>query len=188
MDLPNPMATKEENPPDPVTSKEQNPLLGEALLGYLKQPPLSPHGSSQVDTANITAHSSHSLSCNTLERDTNPTPLSLPAHSVNLSDNVLHLQEEMNETLVNLLSARATMEICHQWIISETEVSHCQNEINTSEAIQDIKAWYTTAIADAKSAYGTTIRKAEAVHLASISEAEVIRATRIRKAKAANAV
>ena len=38
-------------PPDP----------GEALQGYLKQPPPSPHGSSQADMANVMAHSSHSL-------------------------------------------------------------------------------------------------------------------------------
>ena len=59
-----PMASKEENPPNP----------GEALLGYPKQPPPSPHGSSQVDLANIMAHSSFSLSHGTPERDTSPTP------------------------------------------------------------------------------------------------------------------
>ena len=85
--------------------------------------------------ANITAHSSHSLSHNTPERDTSPTPLPSPAHSINLLDNVLHLQEEMNEVLVHLLSTRAAIKVCCQQIISETEVGHCQNEIDTSEAI-----------------------------------------------------
>ena len=126
------MATKEENPPDLATGKEQNPLLGEALLVHLKQPPPSPHGSSQADMADITAHSSNYLSHNTPVRDTSPTPLPLPAHSINLLDIVLHLQEEMNEALVHLLSARVTMEMCTQQIISETEVGHCQNEIDTS--------------------------------------------------------
>ena len=148
----------------------------------------SPHGSFQVDMADIIAHSSHSLSHNTPERDTSPTPLPLLVHSVNLLDNVLCLQEEMNEALVYLLSARATAEMHHQQIISETEVSHCQNKINTSEAIWEIKALYTTLIADAEAAYGTSIRKAEAVHLASTSKVEVIWATRIRKVKVANAV
>ena len=122
-------------PPDPATDKEQNPLLGEALLGYLKQPPPSPHGSFQADMADITAHSSHTLSSDTPERDTSPTLLPLLAHSINLLDNILHLQEEMNEALVHLLSARTTMETCHQQIISETEVGHCQNKIDTSKAI-----------------------------------------------------
>ena len=158
-----------------MASKEENTLNpGEALLGYLKQAPPFPHGSSQVDTANITAHSSHSLSHGTLEMDTSPTPLPLLANSINLLDNVLHLQEEMNDTVVHLLSTRATIDMCHQQVISETEVGHCQNEIYTSEAIREIKAWYATMIGDAKAAYRTTMRKVEAVHLASTSEVEVI--------------
>ena len=71
-DLPNPMASKEENPHNP----------GEALLGYLKQPLPSPHKSSQVDMADIMAHSSHSLSHSTLERDTSPTPFLLWANFI----------------------------------------------------------------------------------------------------------
>ena len=130
----NQMASKEENTPDP----------GEALLGYLKQPPPSPHGSSLADTADFTAHSSHSLSYGTLERDTSPTPLPLPANSINLLDDVLHLQEEMNNAMVHLLSSRATIDMCCQWVISETEVIHCQNEIDTSEAIREIKTQYAT--------------------------------------------
>ena len=121
---------EEGNPPDP----------GEVLQGYLKQPPPSPHGSSQVDMANIMAHSSHSLLHGALERDTSPTPLLLLANSVNLSNNELHLQEEVNDAMVHLLSARAMIDMHHQWVISETEVSHCQNEIDTSEAIREIKA------------------------------------------------
>ena len=138
--------------------------------------------------ANITAHSSHSLSHGTPERDTSLTPLPLLANSINLSVDVLHLQEEMNDVMVHLLSARATMDIHHQWVISETEVGHCQNEINTSEAIREIKSWYTATIGDAEDIYGTTIRKAEAICLASTSKVEVTCATGIRKAKAANAM
>ena len=154
----------------------------------MKQPAPSPHGSSQVDTANITAHSSHSLSHTTLERDTNPTPFPLLANSINLLDNVLHLQEEMNNVMVYLLSTRAAIDTYHQWVISETEVSHCQNEIDTLEAIRKVKAWYATMIGDAEAAYGTAMRKVEAVHSASTSKAEVIQVTGIRKARAANAI
>ena len=100
-DLPDPMASKDKNPPDP----------GEALLAYLKQPPPSPHESSQVDTVGIMAHSSHSLSHGTLERDTSHTPFLPPAKSVNLLDGVLHLQEEMNDAMVHLLSTRAAIDM-----------------------------------------------------------------------------
>ena len=115
-------------------------------------------------------------------------PLPSLANCINLLDNVLHLQEEMIDAMVHLLSNRATMDTCHQQVISETEVSHCQNEIDTSEAIREIKAWYAVMIGDAEAAYRTTIRKAEAIHLASTSKVEVTQATGIRKAKGTNAV
>ena len=123
--------------------------------------------------ADITAHSSHSLSHGTLERDTSPTPLLSLASSINLSVDILHLQEEMNDMMVNLLSARAAMDMCHQQVISETEVSHHQNKIDTSEAIREIKAQYAATNGDTKAIYGTTIRKAETICLASTSKAEV---------------
>ena len=140
MDLPDPTANKEENPLIQPLARRRTPNPGEAFLGYLKQPLPSPHGSSQAGMADITAHSSHSLSHDTPERNISPTPLPLLTHSVNLSDNVPCLQEEMNDTLAHLFSARATTDMHCQWIISETEVGHCQNEINTSEAIREIMA------------------------------------------------
>ena len=76
--------------------------------------------------------------------------------------------------MVHLLSVRATIDMCCQWFLSETEVSHCQNKIDTSEATREIKAQYATAVRDAEAAYGTALRKAEAVCLASTSKAEVI--------------
>ena len=76
------------------------------------------------------------------------------ANSINLSVDVLYLQEEMNSAMVHLLSARATMDMCYQWVIWETEIGHHQNEINTSEAIREIKAQYATTIRDtAKNAH-----------------------------------
>ena len=80
----------------------------------------------------------------------------------------------MNDAVAHLLSSRATIDMCHQRVLSETEVGHCQNEINTSKAIREIKAQYASMIRDAEAAYGTTLRKAEAVHLASTSKVEVI--------------
>ena len=154
----------------------------------MKQPPPSPHGSSQVDMADIMAHSSHSLSHGTLDRHTSPTPFPLLANSINLLNDVLHLQEEMNTAIVHLLSTLAATDMHCQWAISETEVGHCQNEINTSEAIREIKAWYATRIGDAEAIYGTAMRKVEAICAASTSKAEVIQVTGIRKAEAANAM
>ena len=55
--------------------------------------------------------------------------------------------------MVQLLSARATMDMHHQWVILETEVGHCQNESDTFEAIREIKAQYTATIGDAEAAY-----------------------------------
>ena len=175
------------NFPHTMAKKEGTPNPGEALQGYLKQPPLSPHGSSQVDIANIMALSICSPSTGTLERGTSPTPLASLAHSINLLLDVLNLWEETNGAMVHLLSARATMDTCCQWVLSQTEVGHCQNEIDTSEAIREIKVLYAAMVRDAKAAYGTTIRKVEAIHLASTSKMEIIQATGIRKAKAANA-
>ena len=89
--------------------------------------------------------------------------------------------------MVHLLSARSAIDTWCQWVILETEICHCQNEINTSEAIREIKAQYAATIKDTEYTYRTTIRKVEAIHLAYSSEVEVTQATGIRKAKAANA-
>ena len=137
--------------------------------------------------ANIMAHSICSPSPCTLERATSLTPLVLLANSINLLVDVLHLQEEMNDAMVHLLSARATMDMCCQWVLLETEVGNCQNEIDTSEAIRQIQAWYAAMIGHADAIYWTAIRKVKAICLASTSKAEVTWTTSIRKAKTANA-
>ena len=124
----------------------------------------------------------------TPERDTSPTTFQSQANSINLSDDVLHLQEEMNNAIVHLLTARALIDTCHWRIISEKEASHYQNEINLAEAIREVKARYTTSIGDGRSTYTTAMRKAEATCSASTSEVEVIHATGVRKAEAANVV
>ena len=94
----------------------------------------------------------------------------------------------MKNAIVHLLTARTSVDTRHQRIISETKVGHCQNEINTAEAIREVKARYASTIGDAESAYMTPMRKAEATHSASTSEVEVICATRVRKAEAVNVV
>ena len=128
------MASRGEVPTDP----------GETLPGYLRQLPPSPHESSQAGMANVTAPSSCSSSptLGMPERDTSPTPFQSQANSINLLDVMLHLQEEMNSAMVHLLTASASTDTCHWRIISETEVSHCQNEINLAEAIREVKASY----------------------------------------------
>ena len=146
-------------PNNPAASRgEDLPEPGETLPDYLKQPPPSPHGTSQVGMGDITAHSSCSPS---------PTPGMPERDTINLSDDMLHLQGEMNDATVHLLTAKASIDTCHQRIISKTEVSHCQNEINLAEAIKEVKARYTTMIGDAESTCMTAMRKEEATHSAS---------------------
>ena len=89
----------------------------------------------------------------------------------------------------HLLTVRVSVDIHWHWrIISEMEVTHCQNEIKTSEAIREVKACYMATLGDAKSAYGTAMRKVEATHSASTSEVEAVHVTAMRKAEAASAV
>ena len=99
-----PAANKEKAPPD----------LGEIIPVYLKQPLLSPHQSSQAGTTNIVAHSSCSPSptLGTPERNSTPNPPELQTNSITLPDNVLHLQEEMNDAMVHLLTFRASVDAC----------------------------------------------------------------------------
>ena len=55
---------------DPPTSKEQEfPGPGEIILGHIKQPPSSPHESSQGDSVATTNSSSHSPPPGTPERE-----------------------------------------------------------------------------------------------------------------------
>ena len=86
------------------------PDPGEALQGYLKQPPPSPHGSSQVDMANITAPSSCSPSPSSPERGTSPTPLAItgPLHQ---PIGGCIAPSGGDDVMVHLLSARATMDM-----------------------------------------------------------------------------
>ena len=114
-----------------------------------------------MGTADVMAHSR----CSSLpipgtpERNGSPTPLQLQANSISLPDNVLHLQEEMNDATVNLLTLKASVD-AHWWkLISEMEIAHCQNESKTSEAINEIKAHYVAALCNAKATYVVPIRR-----------------------------
>ena len=124
--------------------------------------------------ADVTAHSSHSPSpmLDTPERDISPAPLQLQVNSLMLPDNVLHLQEEMNNAMVHLLTVMASINT-HWWrIMSETEVAHHWNGIKTSKAIREVKASYAATLGNAMATYVTAMRKVETTHLTSISEAE----------------
>ena len=134
------------------------------------------------------AHSSCSPSPipGTPERDSSPTPLQLQANSITLPDDILHLQEEMNDAMVYLLTLRASVD-AHWWkLISEMEIAHCQNETKTSKAIKEMKVHYVAALSNSKAINAAAIREAEAMYSASTREAEVIHATAVRKAEATN--
>ena len=92
----------------------------------------------------------------------------------------------MNNAIVHLLTLKASVDACQQKLISEMEITHCQNESKTSEAIKEIKAHYAAALSNSKATYVAAIREAEATHSASTREAEVIHATAVRKAEAAS--
>ena len=89
--------------------------------------------------------------------------------------------------MVHLLTVRASVD-AHQWrIISETEVTHCQNKIKTSEAIREAKTHYTATLGDAEAVYVSAMRKMETARSASTNEAEAVCATTVRKADTASA-
>ena len=162
--------------------------LGETIIIYLKQPPPSPQGSSQAGMADVMAHSSCSPTpmLGSPERDSSLTPLQLQVNSITLPDDVLHLQGEMNDNMVHLLTVRASIDAHQQRIMSEMEVAHCQNEIKTSEAIREVKASYAAALGNAEATYVTAVRKVT-THSTSTSEVEAAHATAVRKAGAASA-
>ena len=176
-------------PDTPVTSRGEVPShSGEIVPVFLKQSPPFPQELSQVGTDNVKAHSSHSPSPipGTPERNCNPTPLQSQANSITLHDDVLHLQEEMNDAMVHLLTLKASIDTHQQKLISDKEIAHHQNETKTSEAIKEIKACYVAALSDAEATYAAAIREVEATHSASTREAEVIHTTAVRKAEAAS--
>ena len=119
-------------PNNPAANGEGIPSdLGETITVYLKQLPCSPQESLQVGTANVMAHSSHSPTpvSGTPERDSSHTPFQLQANSITLPDNVLHLQEEMNNAMVHLLTIRASIDAC-QWRIMSWDRGHTLPEWN----------------------------------------------------------
>ena len=134
------------------------------------------------------AHSSHPPSPipGTPERDSSPTPFQLQANSITLPDDVLHFQGEMNNTMVHLLTLKASID-AHWWkLISEMEITHCQNETKTSKAIKEIKACHVAALGDAEATHVAATREAEATHSFTAREVEVICITAVRKAEAAS--
>ena len=175
-------------PNTPAASKEKAPLdLGEIIPVYPMQPPPSPQESSQVGTINVTAHSSHSPSptLGTPGRKSTPNPLESQTNSITLPDNVLHLQEEMNNTMVHLLTFRALVDAHRQRLISQSEIAHCQNESKATKAINGVEACYVVAPCDTEAVYAAAMREVEATHSASTREVEATCATTVREAEAA---
>ena len=175
----------------PAASKEKASFDLEGIIPvYPKQSSPSPHESSQVGTANITAYSSHSpsLTLGTPERNSTPNPPELETNSITLPGNVLHLHEEMNNAMVHLLTFRASVDACQQRLISESEIAHHQNETEASEAIKGVEACYIVALHNTRAIYTAAMREAEAAFLASTREAEATCTTMVREADAARAV
>ena len=51
-----------------------------------------------------------------------------------LSEELLHLQEEMNTTLEELLEVRATMDYCHRELDLRAKLTACLNDAQLAEA------------------------------------------------------
>ena len=139
--------------------------------------------------ADITAHSncSPSPTLDTLERNSTPNPPELQPNSITLPDGVLHLQEEMNDAMVHLLTFRDSVHAHQQRLICGLEITHCQNETEALGAINGVEACYSVALHDTKAVYAAAMRETEADHLASTREAEATHATMVREAEAARA-
>ena len=160
-------------PNNPVASRGEVPPIQDRHFQVTWSSHLYPHTSlhRQVWQTSQPILAAPPHAWNMPERDTSPTPFQSQANSINLSDNVLHLQEEMNDAMVHLLTGRASIDN-HCWrIISEREVSHCQNKSNLTvshcqnksnltEASREVKARYAIMIGDDKSTYLTAMRKA----------------------------
>ena len=182
MVLNTPAASKEEATPDLGE-------IGEIILVYPKQPSPSTQESSQSGMINVTAHSSCSPSpmLGTLERNSTPNSLELQTNSITLPDDGLHLQGEMNDAMVQLLTFRASVDAHQQRLISESEITHCQNETKASEAINGVEACYAVALCNTEAVYAAAMRGAEATHSASTREAEATHATAVREAEVVRA-
>ena len=90
--------------------------------------------------------------------------------------------------MVHLLTFRASVD-AHWWrLISELEITHCQNETEASKAINGVEAHYTVALHNTKAVYAAAMKEAEDTHLASTREAEATHVTAVREAEATRAV
>ena len=151
------------NYPYSTAKKEGNPPVpGEALQGYLKQPPPSPHGSSQADMADLMAHSCQSPSPSTPERGTSPTPLS---HHWPTPSTCWWMYCAFRRRGIAQWSISS--QPGPQWVhatngsYQKLKLVIAKTKLTLPEAIREIKAWYATTIRDAENAYRTAIRKAD---------------------------
>ena len=158
-----------------------------------KRMPPSPQGSSQTGMADDMAHTCHSPSLPPLPRTPEATSVPSALHSQaspraifnTPSDEVLHLQEEMNNAMSHLLTLQASLD-AHQWrLVSDTETTLHQNEAKASEAIKVVKACYATSILETEALYVSVIKEVEANYSTSIMEMEGGHVTAMQDVKAA---
>ena len=90
--------------------------------------------------------------------------------------------------MVHLLSFRAPVDAHWQRLISESEITHHQNETKALETVNGVEAHYLAALHDTEAVYAAAMREVEATHVASTREAEATHTTMVREAEAARAV
>ena len=122
------------------------------------------------------------------EEEQIPNHQDLQTHSITLPDDVLHLQEEMNDAIVHLLTVRTSVNAHQRRLISESQITHCKNETKASETINGLETYYMAALHDTKAVYAAALRKVEATHTASTREVEATCTTTVKEAETARAV
>ena len=100
-----------------------------------------------------------------------------------LPEKEILLQEEMNRTMVCLLTTRLFLDACRRKWVSDFEIALHQNEAEATQAIREAKTHCGTTIREAEASCATYIREAEAYCATTITKAEALCAAEIRKAE-----
>ena len=81
-------------------------------------------------------------------------------------------QEEANKALGHLLVTRSSIDTHQRKQVSDFQMALCQKELETTEAIKEVKALSAHTIQDVKTHWTVLISKAEVCHTTHIKEIE----------------
>ena len=103
--------------------------------------------------------------------------ISLPVETLGLGTgslpgDLVQLQEEVGGALGHLLVTRSSLDACQRKQVLDFEMTLCQNESETTEAIKEAKTLCTYTTREAEAHQAMLISEAEAWHATCIKEAE----------------